>query len=142
MNAANDTYAVLEFQGYVAGVPTYDRETGTLSFVAEPLSSRVPLPFYAKGELAKAFKTLLHKGCLVQVQATPTQRIEEWGEEQAIVIRWEAKEMKLLGKTKVNLGKFADPKILDGLMPSESEVEDVGMVSQWWDKFHKGGKDG
>jgi hypothetical protein len=27
-------------------------------------------------------------------------------------------------------------------MPAETEVEDVGMVSQWWDKFHKGGKDG
>ena len=135
MSAENDTYAILEFQGYVAGVPSYDRSSGTLTFVAEPLTSKTPLPFFAKGELGKAFKTLLHKGCLIQVQATPTQRVEEWKGEKAVVIAWEAKSMKLLGRVKVNLGKFADPKILDGLMPMEPEVEDVGYVSEGFLRF-------
>lgn len=123
-----DTYAALEFQGYVTDIPLYDRDSRTLVFKAKTLRSP-PLSFKAKGELAKAYKTLLHCGCFIQVTASPTKRLVRLTEEKkGIIIEWEAKRIEVLGKKKIKLSSFADVRILDGLMPAEDEITDVGYV--------------
>jgi hypothetical protein len=121
-----DTYALLEFQGIVADVPTYDSESGKLEFVARALN-RPTLKFFAQGETALAFKNLLHKGAWVQLTATPFPKMETLGVTRVRVIEWEAKRMEVLGVRKTNLGKFSDVRILDGLMPGD-EVRDVGFI--------------
>ena len=121
-----DTYALLEFQGIVADVPTYDRESGKLEFVARALN-RPTLKFFAQGEMALAFKNLLHKGARVQLTATPFPKIETLGITMVRVIEWEAKRMEVLGVRKTNLGKFSDVRILDGLMPGD-EIQDIGFI--------------
>ncbi len=123
-----DTYAALEFQGYVVGVPTYDKNSMILKFRAKDLSHPT-LQFKAIGQLAKAFKTLLHQGCMIQLTAVPTSHLIEFGEgKKATVIEWEAKAISVLGRKKVKLSGYADRKILDGLMPMEDEITDVGYV--------------
>lgn len=122
-----DTYEVLEFQGYVADVPTYDKESGKLEFVARA-ANRPTLAFFAQSELGKAFRVLIHKGSMVQIQAFPFPHIEEVGGKKCRVLSWEAKRIQLLGHQKINLGKFSDVRILDGLMPGEDELQDVGYV--------------
>lgn len=138
MSREEDTYAILEFQGYVCEVPSFDRDKTTLEFIAAPASTKTPMRFITKGEKAKAFKTMLHKGCLIQLQAIPSNRIEEWNGEKVVVLEWEAKQISLLGRRKVNLGKFNDIRVLDGLMPLDSEVEDVGYIDpESWLRFEK-----
>ena len=122
-----DTYEILEFQGFVADVPTYDKDTGKLEFVARALN-RPTLKFTAQGETALGFKSILHKGCMVQLQAVPFPHLETVGREKCRVIDWEVRKMAVLGVRKTNLGKFSDVRILDGLMPTESDLEDVGYV--------------
>ena len=121
-----DTYALLEFQGIVADVPTYDSESGKLEFVARALN-RPTLKFFAQGETALAFKNLLHKGAWVQLTAAPFPRLEKLCSMKVRVIEWEAKRIEILGVRKTNLGKFSDARILDGLMPGD-EVRDVGFI--------------
>lgn len=123
-----DTYATLEFQGYVVGVPSYDRDAKALTFRAKTTSFPT-MQFKASGELAKAFKTLLHAGVLVQLSAIPKASLVDIGNgKKASIIEWEAKRLSMLGRKKVDLGNYADRKILDGLMPLEDEVTDVGYV--------------
>lgn len=123
-----DTYAILEFQGYVASVPSFDRDSSTLRFVARP-NGKAALQFIAKGEMAKAFKTIIHIGALVQIQAVPTQRAIANDGGKALITEWVVKSMKHLGRRrKIDLAKFADVAILDGLMPLEAEAEDVGYI--------------
>lgn len=123
-----DTYATLEFQGYVVGVPTYDRENKILSFRAKTLSFPT-MQFKASGESAKAFKSLLHAGVLVQLSATPKAQLISLGDgKKASIIEWEAKRLSMLGRKKIELGNYADRKILDGLMPLDDEITDVGYV--------------
>lgn len=132
-----DTYCVLEFQGIVADIPTYDRKARKLEFVARALN-RPTLKFVAKGNLAQAFKSLLHKGCFIQAQAVPKPHIEEVGGERCRVLEWECKKMSVLGTRKVNLGAFSDIRILDGLMPTEEDYEDVGFVEPYsFGRFQK-----
>lgn len=126
-NFKADTYSVIEFQGYVSDSPSYDREEMRLDFKAQS-ANRPNLKFFAKGELAKAFKSLLHQGCLIQASAVPTAHLEEWQGEKVSVVEWECKRLILLGTKKVNLGKYADKRILDGLMPIDDEVVDIGYV--------------
>ena len=126
-NFKADTYSVIEFQGYVSDSPSYDREEMRLDFKAQA-TNRPNLKFFAKGELAKAFKSILHQGCLIQASAVPIAHLEEWRGEKASVVEWECKRLILLGTKKVNLGNYADTRILDGLMPIEGEVMDVGYV--------------
>lgn len=125
-----DTYAVLEFQGIVSDVPSYDTKTGRLDFVARPLD-RPSLKFFAQGELAKGFKSMLHKGIMLQIQAIPFPHMEEVGGELCRVIDWEAKAMRKIGYRRINLGKFSDARILDGLLPMSNDLIDVGFVSEY-----------
>ena len=123
-----DTYAILEFQGYVANVPSFDKETATLRFAARPNGKPI-IQFIAKGEAAKAFKSILHIGALVQILAIPVQRAVDHNGSKALITEWVAKSIKHLGRRrKIDLAKFADVAILDGLMPSETEIEDVGYI--------------
>lgn len=126
-----DTYAVLEFQGIVSDVPIYEPKTGRLDFIARPFN-KPSLKFFAQGEVGKAFKSLIHKGSLIQLQAIPFPHMEEVGGEACRVIDWEAKRISVLGFKKTNLGKFSDARILDGLMPSTGDIADVGYVSEFY----------
>lgn len=133
-----DTYAVLEFQGYVMDSPTYDRETKVLEFKAKAIN-RPPLKFVARGNVAKAFKSLLHHGCFIQVTALPKSHMVKMEDgSSAVSIEWEARTLTVLGSRKVNLGTLSDIRILDGLMPMEDEIEDVGYVEPYsFAKFQK-----
>ena len=139
-----DTYAVLEFQGYVRNVPTYDRENKILRFVGIASTGASCIQFYAKGELAKAYKSILHQNCIVQIQATPSSRFYELDGKRYFGIQWHALRITLLGKYKVRLGRFDDKDILDSLSPIESDFEDVGHVDyESWTRFQtKRGKGG
>lgn len=130
-----DNYAVLEVQGYVSGVSIYDRESKKLEFVVCPMSG-VLLPMYAKGELAKAFKTMLCNGTLIQAKAIPHQRAITLGESELINTVWEAKRLHRLSHKKEKITEFADLDVLDGLMPEDDEYTDVGYVDpESWRRF-------
>lgn len=134
---AIDTYCALEFQGHVVDSPKYDKKTETLEFKAKT-QRHPPLLFIAKGTLAKAFKSILHYGCFIQVSASPIGHVEKVDGEKAIVITWQAKRMTVLGRRKAtNLGNFTDRRILDGLTPIEGEeITDVGYVDPTsWNLF-------
>ena len=123
-----DTYALLEFQGHVASVPIYDSKRKLLRFRAVA-DGTAPLSFRARGELAKAFRCLLHSGRMVQITASPSPTIVELdGGKKARVVEWEARRIYVLGCKKVKLERFADVRVLDSLMPSDDEIEDVGYV--------------
>ena len=125
---SQDTYALLEFQGRIASVPLYDSKRGLLRFRAQADGS-APLSFRARGELAKAFRCMLHLGRMVQITAFPSPAVVEIGNgEKAKVVEWEARRIYVLGCKKVRLERFADVRILDSLMPTEDEVTDVGYV--------------
>ncbi len=129
-----DAYAVLEFVGFVCDVPQYDAKRKYLWFVAEPLAP-VSMRFLAKGDLASAFKSMLHKGCVVQLQAVPSQRLTVWKGEKSKITVWVVKSMRMLGRRKVKLQGYEDLRILDGLMPVDTDVEDVGYVD--YDSFSR-----
>ncbi len=126
-----DTYEILEFQGIVADTPTYERKIQKLSFVARALN-RPTLKFVAHGDIAKAFRVLLHKDSVIQLQAVPKHRLEVIGDGRYRIIEWEVKRMCIVGRQRINLGKYADSRILDGLMPEEGDYEDIGYVNEWW----------
>lgn len=130
-----DAYAILEFVGWVAEVPTYEKTLRRLRFVAEPLAP-VSMPFVAYGALAQAFKAILHRGCLVQLQAVPTQIVAMTENGKVKVTEWDVRSMRLLGRRKTLLPKYKDLQILDGIMPTETEVEDIGHIDpERWRRF-------
>lgn len=131
-----DSYAILEVQGHIYGVPTYDRKTKILWFTVTPKNG-VLLPIFARGEIAKAFKTLLHAGVFVQGKAIPFQEIITFNNGmKKINTAWEAKKLLVLSTKKIKLGQYEDLGILDGLMPEDDEVGDVGYIEpESWERF-------
>ena len=136
MPVGQDRYAVLELQGTVCGVPTYDRKAKKLCFKVSP-SQGVTLPMVATGETAKAFKSLLNSGVLIQAKALPRQEIVALGDgSQAIATVWHARKIQVLSFKKTRLKEFSDLRILDGLMPEDDDYQDVGFVEpESWGRF-------
>lgn len=123
-----DTYAVLEFQGYVIDFPDYDRDKKLLTFKAKP-TNLPPMQFLCKGQLAQAFKSILRQGVLINASAVPIGKMEDLGGSKVITVSWEAKKITALSRTRVRFDKFAKATILDGLMPTEGdEIDDIGYV--------------
>lgn len=122
----DDTYAVLEFQGYVVNTPIYDRDIKSLWFRAQSKPGS-PLQFRANGETAKAYKNLLRRGRFVRVTATPSFR----NYEDCVIVEWEAKRICMLGTAKATkraTGNLSDKRVIDGLMPQDDEIPEVGYV--------------
>lgn len=146
----NDRYAILEAQGYVYGVPTYESKSKTLTFVLTPKDG-VLLPMIAKGELAKAFKSLLSAGVLIQAKAVPRQEIKTFLDGiRKISTVWEAKKLIVLSFKRTSLKQYENLDVLDGLMPEDDDYDDVGYVEpESWGRFsakrqalkQKGGND-
>lgn len=130
-----DMYMVLEVQGLVYGVPTYDRKARELRFKVSS-SGGATLPLIATGETAKAFKSLLNSGVLIQASAVPVQEVIDFNGGKAVVNQWHAKRIQVLSYKKVRLKDFSDLRILDGLMPEDDDYEDVGFVEpESWGRF-------
>ena len=122
------TYSALEFQGFVVDCPTYDKDRRILEFKAKT-DTEPPLQFLAKGELAQAFKNMLHHGCYVQIAARPKGQFETVGGKRFIAIRWHVRKMAIMTRRRgKNVGNFTDIRILDGLMPMDDEIIDVGYI--------------
>ena len=126
-NPVVDAYAVLEFQGVIADIPTYDREKRELRFVAKA-SGKPLLPFVTRDEIAAAYKALLSKGVTVQLRAMPESHMVEIAGKRYWVIQWRALRIVILGDRRIDLGRFGDIRILDGLIPGEYAVPDVGYI--------------
>lgn len=137
MNALNN-YAVLEMQGHVVGTPSYSRKkkNGVLRFAVSPREGLV-IPMKARGENAKAFKSLLRSGVLVQIKAIPKQEIMRFRSgTKGRLTEWEAKRIAVLSAKRVRLKPFEDMTVLDGLMPEDGVYEDVGYVEPLsWGRF-------
>ena len=105
----------------------------------------------AKGELAKAFKSLLSAGVLIQAKAVPRQEIKTFLDGiRKISTVWEAKKLIVLSFKRTSLKQYENLDVLDGLMPEDDDYDDVGYVEpESWGRFsakrqafkQKGGND-
>lgn len=121
-----DTYATLEFQGFVATTPKYDKRSGRLAFKAHAYGSPI-MEFVAFGAIAKAFKGLLYTGVLIQMQAKAKRYERAMNSSKVSVVIWEATRLAIIGHKRFKLGNYEDVEILDNLMPNDI-CDDVGYV--------------
>lgn len=145
-----DTYALLEFQGYVTEPPRYEKKRRLLRFEARA-EDRPPIVFKAKGDLAQAMRSLLFRGALIRATAYPAAKVVEVGGSKAVCVEWEAVSVKVLGlRKRLDLAKkYAGMETLDNLMPGEADEYDVGFKEpvtmgrflDWVGKAKEGGRD-
>ena len=146
----SERYAVLEIQGFVYGIPSYDRKANKLTFTVTPTDG-VRIPMFARGENARAFRSLLNSGVLIQAKAIPIQEIKAYPDGvERLRTEWFVKMLSVLSFKKAKLGPYSDLDVLDGLMPEDGDYEDVGYVEpESWGRFsarrealkRKGGSD-